>query len=203
MKLNSAVWSVPSTSSTCSWRQVPAPALVRLPDVAVLAAREGQPVGRARRLERAEHRAGRAVDLDRGRVAVGQDREAAVAAEAELHRDGAAGLRRVRAGPDRREEAGERPRDREVGVRDVEEDVPDRLDLDAGVRRRRRSGASRPRAVVRRARRQHVRVRVPAVGRERDLHVRRADRRDVRVRRRPRSPSASSRPCTTPPCSAR
>jgi len=72
--------------------------------------------------------------------------------------------------------------DREVPVREVEEDIADGLDLHP------REGGAQSRghgdglgAVVGRARRQHVRERQAAVGRQRDLHARTAHWRVVGV----------------------
>ena len=75
--------------------------------------------------------------------------------------------------------------DREVGVRKVEEDVPDRLDLDPRLRRADVGQRHCLGAVVRRARRQDVGIRIAPIRRQRDLHVSRANRRDVGVRHVP------------------
>ena len=73
-------------------------------------------------------------------------------------------------------------RDREVCIRDVEEDVADRLDLDprAPVAKCGIVTASEP--LVRRARGEDLPGTCPAVRGQTDLHVRRPDRRQIGIR---------------------
>src|SRR5580765_6301507 len=70
------------------------PRLVRLPDVRVLAAAEAEAAlpGNDRRLDVVLRLSGRAAEFARDRIPRCEDREPAVTAEAELHRDCAAGL---------------------------------------------------------------------------------------------------------------